>query len=61
MLFKIVVVFEIFGPKIPFYLTFYLNYGMIRLRLTRATIPLLKLISNYLKVKLCLLKTFDPF
>ena len=38
MLFKNVVIFEIY------YVTYDLNYGMVRLRCTRATIPLLKLI-----------------
>ena len=30
--------------KIPYYETYYLNYDMIRLRLLRATIPLLNVI-----------------
>ena len=55
MLFKMVVVFEIYeienllflAPKIPFYVTYYLNFDMIRLKLSRVTVPLLTLISNY--------------
>ena len=39
--------FAVLAPKIPYNVTYDLNYGMIRLRLTRATIPLLKLILNY--------------
>ena len=54
-----IVVFEIyeikdllFWPqKNPLLCTISLNYGMIRLRSIRATFPLLKLITNYWKVK----------
>ena len=57
--FKIIVVFEInkvkdltfLVPKMLYYVTYALNYGMIRLRLQRATVPLLKPLSNHWKVK----------
>ena len=44
--------FSVLAPKIPQYVTYDLNYDMIRLRLARATILLLK---KYVQ------KTFDPF
>ena len=55
MLFKIFVVFGIYevknvqflALKIPYYVTYYLNFDMIRLKLSRVTVPLLILISNY--------------
>ena len=55
MLFKMFVVFEIYevkdrpvlAPKIPYYVTYDLDFDMIRLRLSRATVPLLTLITNY--------------
>ena len=54
-LFKMFVVFEIYevkdgpvlAPKIPYYVTYDLDYDMIRSRLSRATVPLLTLITNY--------------
>ena len=57
MLFKMFVVFEIYivrgqryavlAPKIPYYVTYDLDFDMIRLRLSKATVPLLTLITNY--------------
>ena len=54
-LFKMFVVFEIYevkdspvwAPKIPYYVTYDIDFDMIRLRLSRATFLLLALISNY--------------
>ena len=53
-LFKIVFVFEIYevkdgpvlAPKIPYYVTYDLDFDMIRLRLSRATLLLFTLLSN---------------
>ena len=40
--------FTVLALKIPSYvMTYDLNYGMIRLTMTRATIPLFKIMSNY--------------
>ena len=39
--------FDILAPKIPHYVIYDLNYGMIKLRSHRATVPLHKPISNY--------------
>ena len=39
--------FVVLAPKIPYYVTCDLDYDMIRLRLSRATVPLLTLITNY--------------
>ena len=39
--------FAILAPKIPYYITYYLNVDMMRLRWSRATVPLLTLITNY--------------
>ena len=39
--------FDVMVPKIPYYVTFDLNNGMIRQRSHRATVPLLKPISDY--------------
>ena len=71
MLYKIFVVFEIYivwgkifavlAPKIPYYVTYDLDFDMIRLRLSRATVPLLTLITNYWQVKRYVLMSFDPF
>ena len=55
MLFKMFVNFEIYevkdrpvlAPKIPYYVTDDLNFGINRLKLSRATFLLLTLISNY--------------
>ena len=54
MLFKMLVVFKIYGqisvdlaPKIPYYVTYDLDFDMMRLRFSRATVPLLTLITNY--------------
>ena len=49
------VVFEIYevkdrsvlAPKIPYYVTYDLDFNMLRLRLSRATDPLLTLIIKY--------------
>ena len=54
-LFKMFVVFEIYevkdrpvlAPKIPYYVTYDLDFDMIRLRLSIATVPLLTLITHY--------------
>ena len=52
MLFKMFVVFEgqrfaVLAPKIPYYVTYDINVDMMRLRWSRATVPLLTLITNY--------------
>ena len=55
MLFKMFVVFEIYevkdrpvlAPKIPYYVTYDLDFDMMRLRFSRATVPLLTLITKY--------------
>ena len=55
MLFKMFVVFEIYkvedrpvlAPNIPYYVTYDLDFQIMRWRLSRATVPLLTLISNY--------------
>ena len=55
MLFKMSIVFEIYevkdrpvlAPKIIYYLTYDLDFDMMRLRLPRATVPLLTLTTNY--------------
>ena len=41
----------VLAPKIPYYVTDDLNFGINRLKLSRATFLLLTLISNYLQVK----------
>ena len=54
-LFKMFVVFEIYevkdrpvlAPKIPYYVTYDLDFDMMRLRWSRATVSLLTLITNY--------------
>ena len=54
-LFKMFVVLEIYevkyrpvlAPKIPYYVTYDLDFDMMRSRLSRATVPLLTLITNY--------------
>ena len=54
-LIKIFIVFEIqevkdgpvLAPKIPYYVTYVLDFDMMRSRLSRATVPLLTLITNY--------------
>ena len=54
-LFKMFVVFEInevkdrpvLAPKIPYYVTYDLDFDRMRLRWSRATVPLLTLITNY--------------
>jgi len=35
------------APKIPYYVTYDLDFDMMRSRLSRATVPLLTLITNY--------------
>ena len=55
MIFKMFLVFEInevkkfavLAPKTPYYVTYDLDFDMIRSRLSRATVPLLTLITNY--------------
>ena len=55
MFFKMFVVFEIYegkdgpvlAPKIPYYVTYDLDFDMMRSILSRATVPLLTLITNY--------------
>ena len=55
MLFKMFVVFGIYNvkdrhvlaPKIPNYVTYDLDFDMMGWRLSRATVPLLTLITNY--------------
>ena len=44
--------FDVLAPKIPYYVTYDLNYGIMRLRSQRVTVPLLKSISNYQQVKI---------
>ena len=39
--------FAVFAPKIPYYIKYYLNFDMIRLRLSRSTVQILTLITNY--------------
>ena len=58
-LFKMFVVFEIYeakngpvlAPKIAYYVTYDLDFDMMRFRLSRTTVPLLSLITNYKQVK----------
>ena len=38
---------SVLAPKIPYYVTYYLDFDMIRLRLSRATAPLLTLITSF--------------
>ena len=55
MLFIMFVIFEIYevkkepvlAPKIPYYVTYDPDFDMMRLRWSRATVPLLTLITNY--------------
>ena len=44
--------FAVFAPKIPYYVTYDLNHIMVKFTISKATYLLLKLISNYLKVKI---------
>ena len=39
--------FAVLAHKIPYYVTYDLDFDMMRWRLSRATVPLLTLISNY--------------
>ena len=39
--------FAVLAPKIPYYVTYDINFDMMRLRLSRSTVPLLTLITNY--------------
>ena len=39
------------APKIPYYVTYDLDFDMMRSRLSRATVPLLTLITNYWHAK----------
>ena len=41
----------VLAPKIPYCVTYDLDFDMIRLRLSRATVPLLTLIIKYWQVK----------
>ena len=43
--------FAVLAPKIPYYVTYDLDFDMMRLRLSRATVPLLTLITNNWQVK----------
>ena len=45
------IIFAVLAPKIPYYVTYDLDFDMMRWRLSRATVPLLALISNYLRAK----------
>ena len=40
--------FVVLAPKIPYYVTYDLDFDMMRLRWSRATVSLLTLITNYL-------------
>ena len=44
-------IFAGLAPKTLYYVTYDLNFDMMRSRLSRATVPLLTLISNYWQVK----------
>ena len=44
-------IFAVLAPKIPYYVTYDLDFDMMRSRLSRATVPLLTLITNYWRVK----------
>ena len=37
----------VLAPKIPYYVTYDLDFDMMRSRLARAIVPLLTLITNY--------------
>ena len=37
----------VLAPKIPYYVTYDPNFDMMRFRWSRATVPLLTLITNY--------------
>ena len=37
----------VLAPKIPYYVTNDLDFDMMRLRMSRSTVPLLTLITNY--------------
>ena len=39
--------FAVLAHKIPYYVTYDLNVDMMRLKWSRATVPLLTLIANY--------------
>ena len=41
----------VLAPKIPYYVTYDLDFDMIRLRLSIATVPLLTLIRKYWQLK----------
>ena len=53
--------FDVLAPKILYYVTYDLNYGMIRLRSHRATVQLLKPISNYQKANDMFKRLLTPF
>ena len=38
---------DVLAPKIPYCVTYDLDFDMMRLRLSRSTVPLLALITNY--------------
>ena len=44
-------IFAVLAPKTPYYVTYDLDFDMIRSRLSRATVPLLTLITNYWHAK----------
>ena len=43
--------FAVLALKIPYYVTYDLDFDMIRLRLSKSTVPLLTLLTNYWQVK----------
>ena len=43
--------FDVLAPKIPYYVIYDLDFDMTRLKLSRATVPLLTLITNYWQIK----------
>ena len=53
--------FAVLAPKTPYYVTYDVDFDMMRSRLSRSTVPLLTLITNYWQLKRYVLKTFDPF
>ena len=40
-------IFAVLAPKIPYYVTYDLDFDMMRFRLSRKAVPLLSLITNY--------------
>ena len=39
--------FAVLAPKIPYYVTYDLDFNMMRFRLSRTAVPLLSLLTNY--------------